>query len=84
MAMLIQRGVPTIAFSKAKMTAEMIHRYVCEKLQQIAPHLVTKVTPYRGGYRPAERREIERRLSRGNCSASVPRAHWNWALTWAG
>ncbi|MHC4592248.1 MAG: DEAD/DEAH box helicase, partial [Planctomycetota bacterium] len=65
MAMLIQRGVPTIAFSKAKMTAEMIHRYVCEKLQQIAPHLVTKVTPYRGGYRPAERRDIERRLFEG-------------------
>ncbi|MHC5033464.1 MAG: DEAD/DEAH box helicase [Planctomycetota bacterium] len=65
MAMLIQRGVPTITFSKAKMTAEMIYRYVCEKLQQIGPHLVGKVTPYRGGYRPADRRDIERRLFEG-------------------
>jgi len=65
MAMLIQRGVPTITFSKAKMTAEMIHRYVCETLQHAAPHLAGKVAPYRGGYRPAERREIERRLFTG-------------------
>jgi len=65
MAMLIQRGVPTITFSKAKMTAEMIHRYVCDTLRQTAPHLASKVSPYRGGYRPQERREIERRLFSG-------------------
>ena len=65
MAMLVQRGVPTITFSKAKMTAEMIHRYVTEKLGEIAPQLAKKVSPYRGGYRPEERREIERRLFSG-------------------
>jgi len=65
MAMLVQRGVPTITFSKAKMTAEMIHRYVTEKLREIAPQLAKKVSPYRGGYRPEERREIERRLFSG-------------------
>jgi len=65
MAMLVERGVPTITFSKAKMTAEMIHRYVCDALRERAPHLVSKVTPYRGGYRPAQRREIERRLFNG-------------------
>jgi len=65
MACLVQRGMATITFSKAKMSAEMIHRYVCEKLAADAPHLVDKVTPYRGGYRPAERREIEARLFSG-------------------
>ncbi|MBN1866322.1 DEAD/DEAH box helicase [Candidatus Sumerlaeota bacterium] len=65
MAALIRRGTPTIAFSKAKMTAEMIHRYVCENLEQTAPDLASKVTPYRGGYLPEERREIERRLFDG-------------------
>ena len=65
MAMLVLRGVPTIAFSKAKMTAEMIHRYVCEALRARAPALAAKVSAYRGGYLPDERREIERRLFSG-------------------
>jgi len=65
MAMLIERDVPTITFSKAKMTAEMIHRYVCETLQRTAPHKVKKMSPYRGGYLPQERRDIEKKLFQG-------------------
>jgi DEAD/DEAH box helicase domain-containing protein len=65
MAELVRRGAATIAFSKAKMTAEMIHRYVCESLERTAPGLAGKVAPYRGGYLPAQRREIERRLFAG-------------------
>ncbi|MGQ9524046.1 MAG: DEAD/DEAH box helicase [Armatimonadota bacterium] len=65
MAELVRRGVPTIAFSKAKMTAEMIHRYVCENLLTTAPDLTPRVAAYRGGYLPEERREIERRLFNG-------------------
>jgi len=65
MAELIRRGIPTITFSKAKMTAEMIYKYVCEKLDKDAPHLVEKVAPYRGGYLPQQRRGIERRLFSG-------------------
>jgi len=65
MAAFVQQGVPTITFSKAKMTAEMIYRYVCEKLREEAPHLVEKVSPYRGGYLPQQRRDIERRLFSG-------------------
>jgi len=66
MARLVARGVPTITFSKAKMTAEMIHRYVRERLEREAPHLVAKVAPYRGGYLPEERRAIEARLFAGD------------------
>ncbi len=65
MARLIAKGIPTITFSKAKMTAEMLHRYVCDRLRETAPQYVSKVTPYRGGYRPSERREIEQRLFSG-------------------
>lgn len=65
MAMLIRSGVPTITFSKAKMTAEMIHRYVRETLEKTAPQLTNKISAYRGGYLPQERREIERRLFSG-------------------
>ncbi len=65
MARLVRQGVPTITFSKAKMTAEMIRRYVCERLAADAPGLADKITTYRGGYLPEERREIERRLFAG-------------------
>ncbi len=65
MAKLVEAGIPTITFSKAKMTAEMIHRYVTEALRKSAPQLAHKVTPYRGGYLPSERREIEHRLFSG-------------------
>ncbi|OGV71203.1 MAG: hypothetical protein A3K19_11720 [Lentisphaerae bacterium RIFOXYB12_FULL_65_16] len=65
MAALVALGVPTITFSKARVTAELIHRYVTERLLTVAPGQVSKVTPYRGGYRPEDRREIERRLFAG-------------------
>lgn len=65
MAELIYAGVPTITFSKAKVTAELIYRYVVETLERNAPHLARKVTPYRGGYLPEDRREIERKLFSG-------------------
>ena len=65
MARLIEAGAPTITFSKAKMTAEMIHRYVGEKLSREAPGLAGRITAYRGGYLPEDRREIERRLFSG-------------------
>ncbi|HSV73924.1 MAG TPA: DEAD/DEAH box helicase [Chthonomonadales bacterium] len=64
-ARLIEHGAPTIVFSKAKMTAEMIRRYLAETLQRSAPHLAPRVTSYRGGYLPEERRDIERRLFSG-------------------
>jgi DEAD/DEAH box helicase domain-containing protein len=65
MAELVRRKISTITFAKSRMTAEMIHRYVSERLEEVAPHLVDKVSPYRGGYLPAERRQIEQKLFSG-------------------
>ncbi len=65
MAELVQRDVPTITFSKAKITAELIYRYVADNLRATAPELAPKVMPYRGGYLAEERREIERKLFTG-------------------
>ena len=65
MSELIVARIPTITFSKAKVTAELIYRYVVETLERNAPHLAKKVTPYRGGYLPEDRREIERKLFSG-------------------
>jgi len=64
-ARLIANRLPTIIFSKARVTAEMLSRYVREELDRMGSPLAAKVTPYRGGYLPDERREIERRLFSG-------------------
>jgi len=65
MVKLIRQRVPTICFSKARNTAEMIYRYVRDALEKEAPGLAARVIPYRGGYAADERREMERRLRAG-------------------
>ena len=65
MTELVKAQVPTIAFSKAHVTAELIYRYVVEALERTAPYLARKVTPYRGGYLAQDRRDIEKKLFSG-------------------
>ncbi len=55
----------TIAFTRARVTAELLYRYVREKLAEIDPKLAEAVRSYRGGYLAQERREIERLLFSG-------------------
>jgi DEAD/DEAH box helicase domain-containing protein len=64
-ARLVERGVQTIAFAKARVVAELLYRYAREDLERRAPARARAIAPYRGGYLPAERREIERRLFSG-------------------
>jgi DEAD/DEAH box helicase domain-containing protein len=54
----IQGGLKTIAFAKARKIAELITLWA----HQAAPHLREKIRAYRAGYRPEERRAIERGL----------------------
>jgi len=63
---LIRRGIPTITFSKARITAELIHYFAVEQLEKVAPGAARRISPYRGGLLPEERREIERRLFSGD------------------
>ena len=65
MVKLIRQRAPTICFAKSRTTAEMMYRYVREGLQREAPGLADKVVPYRGGYSPKQRRDMERRLREG-------------------
>jgi DEAD/DEAH box helicase domain-containing protein len=65
MTRLIGQRIPTIAFTRARVVTELIYRYVTEELTKTHPSLAQKIRPYRGGYLPAERREIERQLFSG-------------------
>jgi DEAD/DEAH box helicase domain-containing protein len=71
LAALVRRGVRTIAFTKARMITELVHRYTAEALAKVDAALAARVRPYRAGYLPAERREIERRLFNGELVAVV-------------
>lgn len=62
---LLRRGVQTIAFARTRIVAELLYRYTAETLAKVNPALAEAVKPYRAGYLPEDRREIERRLFSG-------------------
>ena len=62
---LVRRGVRTIAFTKARKVTELISRYATSRLREEAPEVASRISPYRAGYLPDDRRRIERRLFDG-------------------
>jgi DEAD/DEAH box helicase domain-containing protein len=63
LAELVGRGLRTICFAKSRKAAELVHRFACERLDA---ELAARLSPYRAGYTPSQRREIERRLVEGD------------------
>ncbi len=61
LAGLVDRGLRTLCFAKSRKAAELVHRFTAERV----PHLADRLSPYRAGYTPGQRREIERRLLGG-------------------
>jgi DEAD/DEAH box helicase domain-containing protein len=64
MADLVSRGLRTLCFAKSRKAAELIHRFTAQRLQD--RELARRLSPYRAGYTPSQRREIERRLMDGD------------------
>ncbi len=66
MVSLVSKSVQTIVFTKARIVAELIYRYVRDALEaEGAKGLAQRVRAYRGGYLPEERRKIEKALFSG-------------------
>jgi len=63
LAELVARERRTLAFGKSRKGAELVHRFTVERLGD--RELAKRLSPYRAGYTPAQRREIERRLVDG-------------------
>jgi DEAD/DEAH box helicase domain-containing protein len=59
---LIAAGARTICFMKSRKGVELILRHATDRLE---PELAERIAPYRAGYTPAQRQEIQRRLSAG-------------------
>ena len=66
LADLVVEGARTIAFVRSRRGAESVSLSARRALSEAAPELAPRVAAYRGGYLPAERRELERRLQSGD------------------
>jgi DEAD/DEAH box helicase domain-containing protein len=62
MADLVSRELRTLCFAKSRKSAELIHKFTVDRLGR---EYRDRLSPYRAGYTPAQRREIERRLAAG-------------------
>src|SRR6476646_10426784 len=62
MAQLVERGLRTLCFAKSRKSAELIHRFTLDRL---GLEYRDRLSPYRAGYTPAQRRRIEQRLAAG-------------------
>jgi DEAD/DEAH box helicase domain-containing protein len=62
LSQLTSRGLRTICFAKSRKAAELVHRFAVERVDAAT---AARLAPYRAGYTPEQRREIERRLVEG-------------------
>jgi len=63
-AALVGAQIQTIAFTKARKIAELLLRYARDRLES-QPELQARIRSYRAGYRPEDRRAIERAVADG-------------------
>ncbi len=59
---LVTAGARTICFMKSRKGVELILRHATDRLE---PELAERIAPYRAGYTPAQRQDIQRRLTSG-------------------
>ncbi len=60
-------GLRTIAFTKARRVTELMHQWIAAAEPELAP----RISSYRAGFLPEERREIERRLFSGELAGVI-------------
>ena len=71
LAELVRSGVRSICFTKSRRAAEVIYQQTIDLLKDTDPGLAERVTPYRAGYTPEQRRRIETMLFGGQLLAVV-------------
>ena len=71
LAELVRGGARTICFIKSRKAVELLSRLVSEELASTDAELARLIAPYRAGYTPQQRRELEGRLLRGELRAVI-------------
>ena len=62
---LVSGGRRTITFARSRKLTELIYIYTRDQLSKERAELAARIKPYRAGYLPEERRQIERQLFAG-------------------
>ncbi|MBI2847731.1 MAG: DEAD/DEAH box helicase [Chloroflexi bacterium] len=68
---MVSREIRTLTFARTRRLTELIFRYSRDRLEKTNPSLATRIKPYRAGYLPAERRQIELELFGGQLVGAV-------------
>ena len=71
MTELVVKGARTICFVKSRKGVELVAKLIADQLADAHPALRDRVAPYRAGYTPQQRRELEGRLVSGDLLAVV-------------
>ncbi len=71
LARLVRDGARCICFMKSRKGVELLARMVTEDLERTDAELAERVAPYRAGYTPQQRRELEARLMNGELRAVI-------------
>lgn len=66
LASLAETGMRSLAFSRARVSAELVLRYSRKRVENAGLVSPKKIESYRAGYTPKERREIEQSLFKGD------------------
>ncbi|GAI55858.1 unnamed protein product, partial [marine sediment metagenome] len=62
---LVSRNIRSLTFARTRRLTELIYTYSRHRLAQANPALAKQIKPYRAGYLPQERRQIEQELFSG-------------------
>ncbi len=67
----LRHGIQTLCFAVSRRGAELLSKWVADGLKSEGSPLADRVSAYRAGYLPEQRREIERRFREGHLKGVV-------------
>jgi len=62
---LVSHNIRSLAFARTRRLTELIYNYSRQRLAETSPAVTKQIKPYRAGYLPQERRQIEQELFSG-------------------
>jgi DEAD/DEAH box helicase domain-containing protein len=68
---LVSHNIRSLTFARSRRLTELIYNYSRQNLAESSPALAGRIKPYRAGYLPQDRRQIEQELFSGELLGAV-------------